>query len=37
MSSIQEGKNDQTLSLAGGEADLDVQFAFGISHPIPVA
>ena len=33
----QGGRNDQNLSLAGGEANLDVQFAFGLSHPIPVA
>jgi tripeptidyl-peptidase-1 len=31
------GLNDQNLSLAGAEANLDVQFAFGVSHPIPVA
>jgi tripeptidyl-peptidase-1 len=30
------GINDQNLTLAGGEAGLDVQFAFGLSHPIPV-
>ncbi|KAF9464794.1 subtilisin-like protein [Collybia nuda] len=29
------GLNDQTLSEAGAEAGLDVQFAFGLSHPIP--
>ena len=28
------GKNNQSSDAAGGEADLDVQFAFGISHPI---
>jgi tripeptidyl-peptidase I len=33
----QGGLNDQNLSMAGAEANLDVQFAFGISHPIPVA
>lgn len=33
----QGGLNDQNLSLAGIEANLDVQFAFGLSHPIPVA
>jgi tripeptidyl-peptidase-1 len=31
------GLNDQNLSLAGAEANLDVQFAFGVSYPIPVA
>jgi tripeptidyl-peptidase-1 len=31
------GINDQNLSKAGAEAALDVQFAFGLSHPIPVA
>lgn len=30
------GLNNQTLSEAGAEANLDVQFAFGLSHPIPV-
>ncbi|KAG6828489.1 hypothetical protein H0H92_007804 [Tricholoma furcatifolium] len=29
------GLNNQTLSEAGDEANLDVQFAFGLSHPIP--
>ncbi|PPQ63132.1 hypothetical protein CVT24_005772 [Panaeolus cyanescens] len=33
--SVKGGINDQNLSLAGGEANLDVQFAFGLSHPIP--
>jgi tripeptidyl-peptidase-1 len=33
----QGGRNDQNLSLAGAEANLDVQFAFGLSYPIPVA
>ncbi|KAF8239071.1 subtilisin-like protein [Tricholoma matsutake] len=33
--SINGGLNDQNLSLAGIEANLDVQFAFGLSHPIP--
>ena len=31
----QGGLNNQTLSQAGGEADLDVQFALGISFPTP--
>ena len=30
------GLNDQTPADAGDEADLDVEFAFGLSHPIPV-
>ncbi|KAJ7498550.1 subtilisin-like protein [Mycena latifolia] len=29
------GLDSQNLSLAGGEANLDVQFAFGLSFPIP--
>ncbi|KAJ6451496.1 tripeptidyl peptidase A [Mycena vitilis] len=29
------GTNNQTLSLAGEEANLDTQFAFGISYPTP--
>ncbi|PFH49233.1 hypothetical protein AMATHDRAFT_48849 [Amanita thiersii Skay4041] len=33
--SVNGGLNDQNLSLAGAEANLDVQFAFGLSHPIP--
>ncbi|PFH44680.1 hypothetical protein AMATHDRAFT_167920, partial [Amanita thiersii Skay4041] len=32
--SVNGGSNDQNLSLAGAEANLDVQFAFGLSHPI---
>ncbi|KAL1721726.1 peptidase S8/S53 domain-containing protein [Schizophyllum commune] len=32
--SVNGGKNNQSSDAAGGEADLDVQFAFGISHPI---
>ncbi|KAI0252044.1 tripeptidyl peptidase A [Lactifluus subvellereus] len=32
---INGGLNNQTLSQAGGEADLDVQFALGISFPTP--
>lgn len=31
------GLNNQSLADAGDEADLDVQFAFGISHPIAVS
>ena len=31
------GLNSQNLSEAGTEADLDVQFAFGLSFPIPVS
>lgn len=30
------GVDNQTLAAAGIEGNLDVQFAFGISHPIPV-
>lgn len=30
------GKNTQTPSAAGAEADLDAQYAFGLTHPIPV-
>jgi hypothetical protein len=30
------GTNSQTPADAGDEANLDVQFAFGLSHPIPV-
>jgi tripeptidyl-peptidase-1 len=33
--SVNGGTNPQNLSQAGDEADLDVQFAFGLSHPIP--
>lgn len=29
------GVNDQNISLAGGEANLDTQFAFGLSFPTP--
>ncbi|KAJ3516147.1 hypothetical protein NLJ89_g1307 [Agrocybe chaxingu] len=32
--SVAGGENYQTLSEAGAEASLDVQFAFGLSHPI---
>ncbi|KDQ08888.1 hypothetical protein BOTBODRAFT_37586 [Botryobasidium botryosum FD-172 SS1] len=32
---IHGGKNDQNLSLAGEEANLDVQYAGGISYPTP--
>ncbi|KAF8802988.1 subtilisin-like protein [Phlegmacium glaucopus] len=32
--SVNGGTNDQTPANAGAEADLDVQFAFGLSHPI---
>ncbi|KAG5722083.1 Tripeptidyl-peptidase sed2, partial [Termitomyces sp. T112] len=34
--SINGGLNNQTLSQAGAEANLDVQFAFGLAFPIPV-
>lgn len=34
--SVKGGLNDQNLTNAGAEAGLDVQFAFGLSHPIPV-
>lgn len=30
-----DGLNNQTLSQAGAEADLDVQFAFGLTYPTP--
>ena len=30
------GTNNQTLEDAGDEANLDTQYAFGLSHPIPV-
>ncbi|KDR84041.1 hypothetical protein GALMADRAFT_693836 [Galerina marginata CBS 339.88] len=33
--SVKGGLDTQNLSQAGAEANLDVQFAFGISHPIP--
>ncbi|KAF5388188.1 hypothetical protein D9615_000691 [Tricholomella constricta] len=33
--SVNGGLNSQNLSEAGAEAGLDVQFAFGLSHPIP--
>ncbi|KAH6914776.1 tripeptidyl peptidase A [Coprinopsis sp. MPI-PUGE-AT-0042] len=33
--SISGGLNNQTLSEAGAEANLDVQFAFGLSYPTP--
>ncbi|TFK25946.1 tripeptidyl peptidase A [Coprinopsis marcescibilis] len=33
--SVKGGLNNQTLSEAGAEANLDVQFAFGLSFPIP--
>lgn len=29
------GINNQTLSEAGAEADLDVQFGFGLTFPTP--
>ncbi|KAJ7126440.1 subtilisin-like protein [Mycena crocata] len=32
---INGGTNNQTLSVAGEEANLDTQFAFGISYPTP--
>ena len=32
----QGGTNNQTPADAGDEANLDTQFAFGLSHPIPV-
>ncbi|PPQ92359.1 hypothetical protein CVT25_008709 [Psilocybe cyanescens] len=35
--SVKDGLNSQNLSDAGAEANLDVQFAFGISHPIPLS
>ncbi|KAF8638577.1 hypothetical protein AX17_002119 [Amanita inopinata Kibby_2008] len=33
--SVKGGQNDQNLSMAGAEANLDVQFAFGLSFPTP--
>ncbi|KAF8622167.1 hypothetical protein AX15_007283 [Amanita polypyramis BW_CC] len=33
--SVEGGINPQNLSLAGAEANLDVQFAFGLSFPTP--
>ncbi|KXN92350.1 Tripeptidyl-peptidase sed2 [Leucoagaricus sp. SymC.cos] len=33
--SVKGGINNQSLEAAGAEAGLDVQFAFGISHPVP--
>ncbi|KAF8165634.1 peptidase S8/S53 domain-containing protein [Crassisporium funariophilum] len=33
--SVDGGENNQTAAEAGDEANLDVQFAFGISHPVP--
>ncbi|KAF8622126.1 hypothetical protein AX15_007258 [Amanita polypyramis BW_CC] len=35
FTSVHGGLNLQTLSKAGSEANLDVQFAFGLSFPIP--
>ncbi|KAF8204660.1 tripeptidyl peptidase A [Pholiota molesta] len=32
--SVTDGQNNQSLAEAGGEANLDTQFAFGLSHPI---
>lgn len=29
------GENNQSLSEAGQEADLDVQYAFGLTYPTP--
>jgi len=36
LSPLKGGQNNQTLSQAGAEANLDVQFAFGISYPVAV-
>jgi tripeptidyl-peptidase-1 len=33
---LEGGTNNQTPADAGEEANLDTQFAFGLSHPIPV-
>jgi len=33
--SVHGGQNNQSLAAAGVEANLDVQYAFGLSHPIP--
>lgn len=31
------GLNNQSLAVAGDEADLDIEFGFGLSHPISVS
>lgn len=36
MEILSGGLNNQTATEAGDEANLDVQFAFGLSHPVPV-
>ncbi|CAL1700397.1 unnamed protein product [Somion occarium] len=33
--SVKGGLNNQSIEEAGAEANLDVQFAFGLTHPIP--
>ncbi|KAH9482489.1 Tripeptidyl-peptidase sed3 [Psilocybe cubensis] len=33
--SVAGGLNNQTRDEAGDEADLDVEYAFGLSHPVP--
>ena len=33
---INGGVNDQTISVNHGEADLDVEYISGISHPLPI-
>ncbi|KAI0080787.1 tripeptidyl peptidase A [Panus rudis PR-1116 ss-1] len=33
--SVKHGLNNQSIDEAGAEANLDVQFAFGLAHPIP--
>ena len=33
---VNNGVNSQNISAAGGEADLDVQFAFGLAFPVNV-
>ena len=35
LSSSLGGLNNQSQAAAGSEADLDVQFAFGITYPTP--
>ena len=36
LTSFEGGTNNQTPADAGDEANLDTQFAFGLSHPIAV-
>jgi len=32
---LADGQNDQTLTKAGPEANLDTQFGFGLTYPTP--